>query len=211
MNRANQLKDAGLLNAEKKRWQTITFILAAMLLLSVMTLFGKSNSTKTIFIPPTVNDANKPYSNKPFWVSDSGASPEYYQMTADYVAQLALTTDVKSAPYQVERLLAISEPSIRGTLKAELDASALKMKNDNIQQAFYPTDFYMSKDDPVVGVKGNLKTWVGDKMTSSRQVVYRIAFKQDAGRIFLTEFKESQPNDPLNLPQPAQAEGAAQQ
>lgn len=203
MNRTNQLKDIALVESEKRRWQIVAFSLLVFLALLVMVLFGKSNATKTIFLPPNVGIANKP-----FWVADSGASPEYYQMTADYVAQLALTGDTKSAPYNIDRVLNIAHPSIKGALKAELDATALKMQKENLTQAFYPMEYYTGENRPVVGIKGTLKTWVGDKLTSNRQVVYRLAFTLEAGRIWLAEFKEATQSDPLN--EPKTIEGAAQ-
>lgn len=193
MNRDKQLKDFAQIHREKRRWQVVAAILLGCLALLVLTLFGKSTSTKTIFIPP-----NAGVTDKPFWVADSGASPEYFQMSADYVAQLALTTDVKSAPYNLDRLLAITHPSLKGTLKAELDAVTLKMKQENVMQAFYPMEYYTADQQPVAAIKGTLKTWVGDKLTSNRQVVYRMAFQMDAGRIWLTEFRETTPVDPLN-------------
>ncbi|MDD5395003.1 MAG: TraE/TraK family type IV conjugative transfer system protein [Thiothrix sp.] len=195
MNRDKQMKDIGTALAGMRRWQWVAGILSVLVVLLVLTVFGKSTSTKTIFIPPSSATATKPY-----WVADSGASPEYYQMTADYVAQLALTSDPKSAAYNIDRLMSITHPSIQGLLKSELEASASKMRAENVTQAFYPLEYHTGDNRPVVAIKGTLKTWVGDKPTSSRQVLYRMEFSLDAGRIYLTGFKEAQPNDPLNEP-----------
>ena len=193
MNRDKQIKDVGILEAEKRRWQTVALVLLAFMALLVLTLFGKSTSTKTIFIPPNVNAHGKP-----FWVADTGASPEYFQMTADYVAQLALTGDAKNSPYNIDRLLNIAHPAFRGALKAEMDAVALKMQRENITQVFYPKEYSLGENKPVVAIKGALKTWVGDKLISSRDTLYRMAFSIETGRIYLTDFKEASPSDPLN-------------
>lgn len=193
MNRDKQIKDVGLVEAEKRRWQFVAFSLLAFLALLVLVLLGKSTSTKTIFIPPNANAAGKP-----FWVADAGASPEYFQMTADYVAQLALTGDAKNAPYNLDRLLAIAHPAIKGALKAQMDAVALKMRKENLTQVFYPLEYTVGDNKPVVAIKGTLKTWVGDKLISSRDTLYRLAFSIETGRIYLTEFKEASASDPLN-------------
>lgn len=193
MNRDKQLKDLAQVQAAKRRWQWAAASLLGCLCLLTLALFGKSAANRTILIPPNAGAASKP-----FWVADSGASPEYYQMTADYVAQLALTTDVKSAPYNLDRLLAIAHPSLRGALKAELDAAALKMKQENVMQAFYPMAYYTADQQAAVAIQGALKTWVGDKLISNRQVVYRMAFQMEAGRIWLSEFRETSAANPLN-------------
>jgi TraE protein. len=119
-------------------------------------------------------------------------------MTADYVTQLALTGDAKSAPYSIDRLMGVVHPSIRGVLKAELDAAALKMKAENVTQAFYPVEYHLGDNRPVVVIKGTLKTWVGDKLTSNRDAMYRMTFSVEAGRIYMTEFVETSPHDPFN-------------
>ena len=156
MNRQQQLKDIGVVMAEKRQWQYIASGLLLALLLLMVVLMGKSHDTKTIFVPP-----NAELAQKPFWVTDSGASPEYFQMTADYVAQLALTGDAKSAAYSIDRLMGVVHPSIRGVLKAELDAAALKMKAENVTQAFYPVEYSMGDNRPVVVIKGTLRQPVG--------------------------------------------------
>ncbi|QTR51568.1 TraE/TraK family type IV conjugative transfer system protein [Candidatus Thiothrix anitrata] len=193
MIRQQQLKDIGVVMAEKRQWQYIASGLLLALLLLMVVLMGKSHDTKTIFVPP-----NAELAQKPFWVADSGASPEYFQMTADYVAQLALTGDAKSAAYSIDRLMSVVHPSIRGVLKAELDAAALKMKAENVTQAFYPVEYSMGDNRPVVVIKGTLKTWVGDKLTSNRDALYRMTFSMEAGRIYLMEFVETSPHDPFS-------------
>lgn len=193
MNRNQQMKDIGVVMAEKRHWQYLAGGLLIALLLLMLVLLGKSHDTKTIFVPP-----NAELAEKPFWVADSGASPEYFQMTADYVAQLALTGDAKSSAYSIDRLMGVVHPSIRGVLKAELDAAAIKMKAENVTQAFYPVEYSMGDNRPVVVIKGTLKTWVGDKLTSNRDALYRLTFSVEAGRIYLMEFVEAVATDPFN-------------
>ena len=56
----------------------------------------------------------------------------------------------------------------------------------------------MGDNRPVVVIKGTLKTWVGDKLTSNRDALYRLTFSMEAGRIYLMEFVETSPHDPFN-------------
>jgi type IV conjugative transfer system protein TraE len=168
--------------------------LVICVVLLVLVVFSKAHSTKTVFVPPTTSGTGKP-----FWVADSGASPEYFQLTADYIAQLLLTMDGKGAPYNIERAIAITHPSVRGVMKSEMDAIANKMQQENVTQAFYPKRYEVG-DQAVVGINGSLKTWVGSKQISSKDVTYRLKFTVENGRIFLLEFKEADKKDALNEP-----------
>jgi conjugal transfer pilus assembly protein TraE len=177
---------------EKRLWQVLAFGGMAVALLLAAVLLATGRDTKTVFVPPGTANANKP-----FWVAEATASPEYFQMTADYVLQLALTCEPKSSAYNIDRLMAITHPSLQGALKSSLTAVADKMKGENVTQAFYMVEYHTAAGNPDVGVKGTLKTWVGDKQVSSREVAYKLSFSMGAGRVWLVGFKESTLNDPL--------------
>lgn len=190
---------------DKRLWQAAALggLLVSLLLAVVVLATGRD--TKTVFIPPGSANAHQPY-----WVAEATASPQYFQMTADYALQLALTCEPKSAEYNIDRLMAITHPSLQGALKSSLMAVADKMKGDNVTQAFYPMEYHTAAGSPEVGIRGMLKTWVGDKPTSNREVAYKLTFSMEAGRIWLVGFKEAAPNDPLGQHAPA-ANGQGQQ
>lgn len=193
---------------DKRLWQVAALGGLILALLLAVVLLATGRDTKTVLIPPGSLSANQPV-----WVAEATASPQYYQMTADYALQLALTCEPKSAEYNIDRLMAITHPSLQGALKSSLTAVADKMKGENVTQAFYPLEYHTAAGSPEVGIKGMLKTWVGDKPTSSKEVAYKLSFSMDAGRVWLTGFKEAPLNDPLQAApgQTGQGQQAQQQ
>ena len=82
------------------------------------------------------------------------------------------------------------DPGFYGKLEEALIVEADRIKKDHSSTIFYPDRARVNTSDLSVEVEGVQKTLVGSTVTSSRKKTWRLTFRYDAGRLFLTSLTD---------------------
>ena len=173
----------------------------ATLLLAVHTL-RQAGRERVVVVPPAIH--------KTFWVEAELASPEYLEQMAYFLAQLVLNVTPQSDEAQSRILLNYAAPSAYGELRTAMAANAERVKRDGYSTVFSPQDLIVDEARQRVGLRGLLTTFISDRRVSEVAKGYVIELQFAAGRIVLKTFRETSPNDPLELKtRPVDAKGAS--
>lgn len=82
------------------------------------------------------------------------------------------------------------DPGFYGKLEEALIVEADRIKKDHSSTVFYPDRARVNTTDLSVEVEGIQKTLVGCTVTSSKPKTWRLTFRYDAGRLFLTSLTD---------------------
>mgnify|MGYP003376008162 FL=1 len=82
------------------------------------------------------------------------------------------------------------DPGFYGKLEEALIVEADRIKKDHSSTIFYPDRARVNTSELSVEVEGVQKTLVGSTVTSSRKKTWRLTFRYDAGRLFLTSLTD---------------------
>ena len=172
--------------------------LAALLALSLLTnavlallTVRLSGRERVVLVPPTIN--------KTFWVDSERVSAEYLQQMAYFLLQLTLDVTPQSVDHQASVLLQYAAPASFGELRAAMAATADRLKRDGASTLFSTRDLVVDEATQRVGVRGQLTTFVSDRRVSEVSKAYAIELQYAGGRVFLKAFRETNPNDPLEI------------
>lgn len=179
--------------AQKAKASEITFLritVGALLVVVAMEGMVISTSTgieRTIITPPTIE--------KSFWVSADGVSKSYLEQMAYWYAGLALSVTKTTGEYQKKLFLEYASPDKRGQLAIEM-ANRLSFNEKNSASTMF-TPYAINVDNKLMRVAlfGELETFVQDKRTSLKRVVYVVGFKNANGKLYIHELKETNEAD----------------
>lgn len=146
---------------------------------------------RIVIVPPAIH--------KTFWVEAERVSPEYLEQMGYFLMQLMLNVTPQSVDHQAKVLLQYAAPSASGEMRTALVAAAERLKRDSAATVFSPQDLSVDASALRVGVRGQLTTYISERRVSEVAKGYAIEFQYTAGRIFLKAFRETHPNDPLEL------------
>jgi len=181
----------------------VVLLIASMLVNLVLALFAArlAGHERVILVPPSVH--------KSFWVDTERVSSEYLEQMAYFLLQLTLNVTPQSVEHQAKVLLQYAAPASSGELRAALLASAERLKRDGASTVFSAQDLVVDERTQRVGVRGQLTTFISDRRVSDVAKGYAIELQYAGGRIYLKAFRETNPNDPLeiNARTPAAAAG----
>jgi conjugal transfer pilus assembly protein TraE len=197
------------LRGDLARTRRASLLLAGLLVASMLStlvlavlLASLAGRERVVVVPPTVQ--------KTFWIEAERASPEYLEQMAYFLAQLVLNVTPQSAEAQSRILLNYAAPSAYGELRTAMAANAERVKRDGSSTVFSPQDLIVDETRQRVGLRGLLTTFISDRRVSEVAKGYVIELQFAAGRIVLKTFRESSPNDPLELQtRPADAKSAS--
>jgi len=180
-------------STHKKKAAEISFlrlVVGGLLVLSIMEGFLISRTLgteKTIITPPHIE--------RSFWVSADGVSKSYLEQMAYWYAGLALSVTKSTGEYQKKLFLEYASPQKHGQLAAEMTARLEFMEKNSASTLFTVRAVKADEKLMRVAIYGDIETYVQDKRISIKQVIYVIAFQNLNGRIFVTEFKETNEKD----------------
>jgi len=180
-------------STHKKKAAEISFlrlVVGGLLALSIMEGFlvlRTLGMEKTIVTPPHIE--------KSFWVSADGVSKSYLEQMAYWYAGLVLSVTKSTGEYQKKLFLQYASPQKSGQLAAEMTARLEFMEKNSASTLFTVRAVKADEKLMRVAIYGDLETFVQDKRISIKQVIYAIAFQNLNGRIFVTEFKETNEKD----------------
>jgi len=189
-----------------RRATTFLAVLLAISMLASVMLAGfairMAGRERVVVVPPTIS--------KTFWTESERVSAEYLEQMAYFLLQLTLNVTPQGVDHQSRVLLQYAAPTSYGELRTTLAATAERLKRDGASTVFSAQDLFVDEATQRVGVRGLLTTFVSDRRVAESAKGYAIELQYLGGRIFLKAFRETNPNDPLEIqPRPAAAAAAA--
>ena len=137
----------------------------------------------TVIVPPEVK--------RPYEIGSNYGNKEYLADIANYVLQTILTVTPDSVDFNNKVILKMTDPDGYPKLRADLDAAALRMKRERVTTVWIPQKEEISETDKRVKVKGRLKTFIADVLTSERDKEYSVEFNiTSSGRLYVLNVKE---------------------
>lgn len=143
----------------------------------------------TVVVPPEVK--------RPYEVGSNFGNKEYLADMANYVLQSILTVTPDSVDFNNKVILRMTDPDGYGRLRADLEAAAVRMKKERVTTVWIPQREEISESEHRVKVKGRLKTFIADVLTSERDKEYLVDFNiTSSGRLYVLNVKEVVKPDP---------------
>jgi conjugal transfer pilus assembly protein TraE len=181
--------------ASARRASLLLAILLAVSMLATLLLAAhtlrQAGRERVVVVPPAIH--------KTFWVEAERASPEYLEQMGYFLAQLTLNVTPQSVEHQSRLLLQYAAPASWGNLRTAMAANAERIKRDGAATVFSPQDLQVDERTQRVGLRGLLTTFISDRRVSEVSKGYAIELQYAGGRILLKTFRETNPNDPLEL------------
>ncbi|WP_249533338.1 type IV conjugative transfer system protein TraE [Escherichia coli] len=100
--------------------------------------------------------------NSPFAVSQNSADASYLQQMALSFIALRLNVSSETVDASHQALLQYIRPGAQNQMKVILAEEAKRIKNDNVNSAFFQTSVRVWPQYGRVEIRGVLKTWIGD-------------------------------------------------
>jgi conjugal transfer pilus assembly protein TraE len=143
----------------------------------------------TVIVPPEVK--------RPYEIGSNYGNKDYLADIANYVLQTILTVTPDSVDFNNKVILKMTDPDGYPKLRADLDGAALRMKHEKVTTVWIPQKEEISEPDKRVKVKGRLKTFIADVLTSEREKEYAVEFNiTSSGRLYVLNVKEVVKPDP---------------
>jgi type IV conjugative transfer system protein TraE len=124
------------------------------------------------------------------WLNQSTVSDSYLAEMTDYFSTLILDSTPDNAKFQHDTLLRYVEPSSYGHLKNQLLLNEETLKTKNISTSFFPIDIKTDRKHFTCLITGDLKTFVGQELTSTLRQSYLVRYHYAHGRLLLQQFDE---------------------
>lgn len=175
--------------AGETRWRRFAYGLLAVVALLAMTVAGTDTTEKIVITPPTLG--------RPFWIKGSEVSPEYLEEMARYLSTLVLNATPKSIDANIESFLRYVAPESYGAIRSRMRVQADRLKRDDVSTAFYPVGFQTRPKQQQTVITGDFVTMVGKQRVSSVRRAWRFDFSFTGGRLWVSEFREVDREDPF--------------
>lgn len=171
----------------------VVLLVGSMLVNLILALFAVrlSGHERIVVVPPSIH--------KTFWVESDRVSSEYLEQMGYFLMQLTLNVTPQSVDHQAKLLLQYAAPASFGELRTALLAAAERLKRDGASTVFSAQNLVVDERTLRVGVRGQLTTFISDRRVSEVSKAYAIELQYAGGRMFLKAFRETNPNDPLEL------------
>ena len=162
-------------------------VLLLIILVEGMVLQKTLGMEKTVIVPPQIE--------KSFWVSGTEVSKSYLEQMAYWYAGLALNVTPSTGEYQKQQFLHYATPADTGRLAAEMAVRLDFLNKNNTATLFTAQTLNTDEKLMKVAIVGQLDTFVGDKRASARRTAFVVGFKYLNGRLYVSEFKETNEQD----------------
>lgn len=129
--------------------------------------------------------------NAPFAVSQNSADASYLQQMALSFIALRLNVSSETVDASHQALLQYIRPSAQNQMKVILAEEAKRIKNDNVNSAFFQTSVRVWPQYGRVEIRGVLKTWIGDSKPFTDIKHYILILKRENGVTWLDNFGET--------------------
>ncbi|WP_447308452.1 type IV conjugative transfer system protein TraE, partial [Escherichia coli] len=112
------------------------------------------------------------------------------QMALSFIA-LRLNVSSETADASHQALLQYIRPGAQNQMKVILAEEAKRIKNDNVNSAFFQTSVRVWPQYGRVEIRGVLKTWIGDSKPFTDIKHYILILKRENGVTWLDNFGET--------------------
>ncbi|HIH4799855.1 TPA: type IV conjugative transfer system protein TraE, partial [Escherichia coli] len=129
--------------------------------------------------------------NAPFAVSQNSADASYLQQMALSFIALRLNVSSETVDASHQALLQYIRPGAQNQMKVILAEEAKRIKNDNVNSAFFQTSVRVWPQYGRVEIRGVLKTWIGDSKPFTDIKHYILILKRENGMTWLDNFGET--------------------
>lgn len=138
----------------------------------------------TILVPPGVAPEDG-------WRFTADApDPRYLERHALSLVTAFSTLSPKTMDATVARFLEHVDPEHLVEIEKRLTREITELKKDSASIVFMPSRTRATPKDLTVDILGERRQLIGSVVTSVRSVCYRLRFRHDAGRLFLTTLTE---------------------
>lgn len=136
---------------------------------------------------------------KSFWLDADGVSPEYLEQMGLFALQLALNNSPETFEHNQRKLLQYVSPEQRGATEVFLTAQGRRMKSANASVHMLPEAVETRASTMQVSVRGNVRQFIGDKLTSmAEEVLDRKVYLQKLSSLVRNDAGSRLANDRLN-------------
>lgn len=181
------------LQSRNRRLSFVVVMMALTLLLSMVAIISVIGRDRVVVVPPNLT--------KSFWVTGAKASPDYLEQMAAFISWLILDVSPGSIDWKSDMLLSYVAPSSYGSLKAQQQLEAERLKRLNASTYFQPQQLVVDEGRQSVVIRGRLRTQINGADTTADLKAYSVAFNFAGGRVHLDSFKEipyeTQPGEKL--------------
>ena len=183
MSPQNAQNERNVLRGERAFYRLVIFALVGInALLGGGWLWTATNQIVAI-VPPEIR--------RPYELGAGHGTRDYLNDMASYVLQQLFTVSPETAEHQARVILKMTDPSGVGALKLDLDKATERIRRDRISTIWTPTTEQVAEPTKTVRVRGNLKTYIGDVLTSTTVKEYEVGFTiNSAGRLYVVKVKE---------------------
>lgn len=141
------------------------------------------SSTRETIVTPMAYDA-------PFVISEANSSPAYMQMMALSFMALRLNISPETVDTQHQFLLGYVKPGAQPDFKVTLAQEAQRIKQNEVNSAFYQTQFQVFPADNRIDIRGVLKTWIGNGQPKTDLKHYSLVLTYKNGVTSIVKFLE---------------------
>ena len=124
-------------------------------------------------------------------VSQNSADASYLQQMALSFIALRLNVSSETVDASHQALLQYIRPGAQNQMKVILAEEAKRIKNDNVNSAFFQTSVRVWPQYGRVEIRGVLKTWIGDSKPFTDIKHYILILKRENGVTWLDNFGET--------------------
>ncbi|MFQ1718515.1 type IV conjugative transfer system protein TraE [Aeromonas veronii] len=167
----------------------VVLVLLALLVLSIVAniILALHNrylsSTREKIVTPMAYDA-------PFVISEANSSPAYMQMMALSFMALRLNISPETVDTQHQFLLGYVKPGAQPDFKVTLAQEAQRIKQNEVNSAFYQTQFQVFPAENRIDIRGVLKTWIGNGHPKTDLKHYSLVLTYKNGVTSIVKFLE---------------------
>jgi len=169
------------------RWQSK--LLTALGILLACGLVWTGLHSRVMVVPPEVR--------RPYEVGAGYGNVDYLSDMSDYVMQLLYTNTPDSVDHHHGVLLKMTDPDSYGSMKAQLDAAALRSKALKVSSVWTASKSDVYSRDLRVRISGRMKTYIADVPTSNGAKQFLVEFSiNSSGRLNVLNVQEVVKADP---------------
>lgn len=144
----------------------------------------------TILVPPGVTDPEDGWR-----FTERRPDPRYLERHALSLVATFSNLSPRTMDAALARLLAHVDPEREAELGKRLSREMESLRADNASVVFHPWRTRTNADALTVEVLGERRILIGSAVTSERETCYRLAFRHEAGRVWLASVSEVPPEE----------------
>lgn len=180
------------LTARDSTNKVVAIVVLGLLVLLTLSIVANSilamqnrylSSTRETIVTPMAYDA-------PFVISEANSSPAYMQMMALSFMALRLNISPETVDTQHQFLLGYVKPGAQPDFKVTLAQEAQRIKQNEVNSAFYQAQFQVFPADNRIDIRGVLKTWIGNGQPKTDLKHYSLVLTYKNGVTSIVKFLE---------------------